>query len=77
MNNLQRDKCVARRISRAGCVNALGITRVRHSPDDTRVLSNNERVSWWRSRANMPGMHNSYFHELWEKKDGNNPSTNK
>lgn len=77
MNDLQRDKCVARRISRAGCVHALGITRVRHSPDDTRVLSNSERVSWWRSRANMPGMHNSYFHELWEKKDGNNPSTNK
>lgn len=77
MNNLQRDKCVARRISRAGCVNALGITRVRHSPDDTRVLSNSERVSWWRSRANMPGMHNSYFQELWEKKNANSPAADR
>lgn len=77
MNSLQRDKCVARRISRAGCVKALGIVRVRHKRDDTRVLSNSERVSWWRARANMPGMHNSYFRKLWEKKDENNPSTNK
>lgn len=77
MNRLQRDKCVARRISRAGCVKALGIVRVRHNADDTRVLSNSERVSWWRSRANMPGMHNSYFRKLWEKKNANNPSTNK
>lgn len=77
MNDLQRDKCVARRISRAGCVKALGIVRVRHNADDTRVLSNSERVSWWRARANMPGMHNSYFRELWEKKNANNPSTNK
>ena len=73
MNSLQRDKCVARRISRAGCVNALGIVRVRHRPDDTRVLSNSERVSWWRTRANMPGAGNSYFHALWEKKNENDP----
>lgn len=77
MNSLQRDKCVARRISRAGCVRALGIVRVRHKHDDTRVLSNSERVSWWRIRANMPGMHNNYFRELWKKKNENNPSTNK
>lgn len=59
MNAVQRDKCAARRIARAGCVDALGIVRARRM-DAVRPLSNAERVSAWRARSHVPGFGGCY-----------------
>lgn len=61
MNGLQRDKCAARRIARAGCVDALRIVRVTHRLEAARPLSNAERVSAWRTRSNVPGFGGCYI----------------
>lgn len=60
MNAVQRDKCFARRIARAGCVEALGIQRVRHGAEDTRVQTAAERVMAWRMRSGRVGLGNAY-----------------
>lgn len=60
MNALLRDKCFARRLSRAGCVESLGIRRVRHDAEDTRVDTPSERVLAWRMRSGRVGMGNAF-----------------
>lgn len=60
MNAVLRDKCYARRLSRSGCVEALGIQRVRHSAEDTRVPTAAERVMAWRMRSGRVGLGNAY-----------------
>ena len=60
MNPVDADKCAARRIAKAGCVDALAIRRVRSDPEDTRVLTNDERVMRWRERAWKPGIGNAH-----------------
>jgi len=59
MNSVQRDKCYVRRMVRAGCVEAVGIAHARRW-DSMRTLSNAERVSAWRRRANQPGLGNAF-----------------
>lgn len=59
MNAVQRDKCVARRIARAGSVDALGIVRASRM-DTVRPRSNAERVSAWRARSGRPGFAGAY-----------------
>lgn len=60
MNAVMQDKCFARRIDRAGCVEALGIQRVRHGAEDTRVPTAAERVMAWRLRSGRVGLGNAY-----------------
>lgn len=60
MNPLLQDKCAARRIARAGCVDALGIVRINRSLEAARPLSNAERVGRWRTRSGHPGFNTGY-----------------
>jgi len=60
MNPVLRDKCAARRIARAGCVDALGIVRVSTRLEAARPLSNAERVNAWRNRSGRPGFAGAY-----------------
>ena len=67
MNAVMRDKCAARRIARAGCVDALGIVRARHM-DTTLPKTNAERVSAWRARSHKPGFGGTYVRPWQAKK---------
>lgn len=67
MNALQADKCFARRIARAGCVDALGIVRARRM-DSTLPKTNAERVSAWRARSHQPGFGGVYVRPWKSKK---------
>ena len=60
MNAVLRDKCAARRIARAGCVEALGIVRITTRLEAARPLSNAERVNAWRNRSGSPGFGGCY-----------------
>ena len=60
MNPVLRDKCAARRIARAGCVDAIGIVRVTTRLEAARPLSNAERVHAWRNRSGRPGFAGAY-----------------
>ena len=66
MNAVMRDKCFARRMVRAGCVEAVGIVRARRM-DSTRVPTNAERVSAWRKRSHAPGF-GGYYVRPWKAK---------
>lgn len=59
MNAIQRDKCYARRLARAGSLEALGIVRASRL-DTVRPRSNAERVSAWRMRSGCPGFASAY-----------------
>jgi hypothetical protein len=69
MNTVMADKCAARRIARAGCVEALGIQRVRHDAEDTRVPTAAERVMAWRLRSGRVGLGNAYTFKHKTKRD--------
>ena len=66
MNAVLRDKCFARRMVRAGCVEAVGIVRARRM-DSTRTPTNAERVSAWRGRSHAPGF-GGYYVRPWKSR---------
>jgi hypothetical protein len=66
MNALQRDKCFARRMVRAGCVEAVGIIRARRM-ESTEAPTNAQRVSAWRWRSHAPGF-GGYYVRPWKSK---------
>jgi hypothetical protein len=57
---------VARRIRRAGCLDALRIMPARRSLEAIRPLSNRERAMCWRERTGQPGAVNAHFQFKWE-----------
>lgn len=60
MNAVERDKCFARRLVRAGCVDAIGIVRITSRLEAARPRTNAERVSAWRARSHVPGFGGCY-----------------
>ena len=75
MNPVLRDKCAARRIARAGCVDALGIVRISTRLDAARPLSNAERVNAWRNRSGRPGFAGAYVAPHQRKPAKSMPAT--
>lgn len=51
MHSIRRDKAFARRMVRAGALEAVGIIHCRNRWDELRAPSNDERVLAWRTRA--------------------------
>jgi len=74
MNPVLRDKCAARRIARAGCVDALGIVRASRM-DTVRPRSNAERVNAWRNRSGRPGFAGAYVVPHQRKSAKSMPAT--
>lgn len=67
MNALDRDKCFARRLKRAGNVDALGIVRVTKSMESARQKSNDEHRSSWGVRYFGSGQHRRRVGDTYQR----------